>query len=333
MSSPAAPKVLLNMSPSDFSLRISVLDDCEKSALPDWAASLMWLGAWCRSNQLAGKRLIVFAVLPTRELAAAFASLGCLVAGASAFEDALSWPTFKKLPAGRSVFWVPRNTGVRYCGEIVGFKEYEGSEFIVVKVTTARRPSEVGLIREISRAYFDDYRFTEEKPPSAPKAASFEAAWQSIEPLVKNPNPKWIWADGAEGLLVTSLAVLESEILHLSLSIDGRPPISMPELLCLERNKVQSHAKLRIDHPRGAIDGVFPLAILDGAKAFLVHEHLASVSNMLVILDRSEYQEGIHDKALELRSISQDNNGYFQGSMPDRFAPGIELAAYLIDGQ
>ena len=327
------PNTLIKMLSADVSRCISVLDDCEKIALPDWAVSLIWLGAWCRSSQLAGKRLIVFAVLPTRELSAAFASLGCLVAGADVFEDSLSWPKFKELPAGRSVFWIHRNTMAHYCGVILDFKEYEGAEFIVVQVTKGPKKNHAGTTIEINQRYFDEYRFTEEKPPSVPRTASFDAARQSIGSLVESLNPKWIWADGAEGLLVTSLATFESEIADLSLSIDGKPSIAMLDLLCLGRNKEQNHAKLRVDHPRGALEGVFPLAILDGAKAFMVHEHLASVSNMLVILDRSEYQEGIHDKALELRSISQDNNAYFQGSMPDRFAPGIEIAAYLIDGQ
>ena len=324
----------MNLLPADLSRRISVLDGCDKSSLPDWAASLVWLGAWCRSSQLEGKRLIVFAVLPTRELAAAFASLGCLVAGASIFEDALSWLTFKNLPTGRGVFWSHRNDKARYCGNIVGFKEYEGSEFIVVVVTKAPRNAEVGSSREINRKYFDEYRFTEEEPPTVPRSASFDAAEQTLRSLVENLNPKWIWADGAEGLLVTSVVTFESAIAGFSLTIEGQTPIAMSDLLCLGRNKGQSHAKLRIDHPRGALAGNFPLAILDGAKAFMVHEHLAAVSNMLVILDRSEYQEGIHDAVLGLRSISSDGqNADFKSAMPSKFTPGVELAAYWIDEQ
>lgn len=328
MPSPTVPNALINMLSANFRLRISVLNGCEKDSLPDWAVSLMWLGAWCRSMQHADKRLITFAVLPTRELAAAFASLGCLVVGASVFEDALSWQTFKKLPIGRSVFWM-----ARYCGEIVGFKDYEGTEFIVVKVTNAGRPTEVGSIREISRSRFDDYQFTEEKPPPAPKAASFDAARLSLESLVENLNPKWIWADGAEGLLVSNVAKFESEIEDLLLSIDGKPPVAISDMLCLGRNKELSHAKLRLEPPRGVLEGGFPLAILDGTSAFKVHEYLGSVPNLLVILNRSEYQDDIHDNVLKLRSISQDINFDFQSAMPDKLAPGIELAAYLIDRQ
>lgn len=276
----------------------------------------------------------MFAVLPTRELAAAFAGLGCLLAGASVFEDALSWPTFSKLPVGRGVFWSRKNSTAKYRGNIVGFKECDGTEFIVVEVTRAPRRAEVGFRSEISRRYFEDYRFTEEEPATVPRAASFVAAGKSLGRLVENLSPKWIWADGAEGLLVTSVAAFQSAIAGLSLSIEGQSQIEMSDLLCLGRNNVQLHAKLRIDHPKGKIAGNFPLAILDGANAFIVHEHLAAVSNMLVILDRSEYQEGIHDAALGLRSISHDShNAEFQSVMPSKFAPGIELAAYLIDCQ
>lgn len=327
-----SPEKSMSLLHADLIGSISVLDGCEESPLPDWAASLIWLGAWCRTYKLSGKRLIVFVVLPSRDLAAAFASLGCLMAGASNFEDSLSWSTFKNLPSGRGVFWISRIGKKQYGGTIVGFKENEGSEFIVIDVTKAPRKAEKGTRREISRNYFDDYRFTEERPPTVTRAASFDAAARSLQYLVENFNPKWIWADGAEGLVVTNVTSFESSLAGISVSIEGRIPIALSDLLCLERNKVQNHAKLRIDHPKGELSGSFPIVILDGAKAFMVHEHLTEVSNMLVILDRSEYQEGIHDTVLGLRSISgDDKNANYISDMPDKLAPGIELAAYWID--
>lgn len=320
--------------PADFSQRILVLAEGSRIPLPEWAASLVWLGAWCRSFQQPGKRLIVFAVLPTRELGAAFAGLGCLVAGAESFEDSLSWPTFKQLPTGQAVFWCRKSGSSRYKGNIIGFEEIGGAEFISVEITKAPRKAEVGSGLKINRRNFDDFRFTEEQPPTAPKAASFDAAGESLETLVGNLNTKWIWSDGAEGLIVSSVATFQDVLTGFSLSIGGRTPIVMSDLLCLGRNKGQAHAKLRIDHPKGDISGDFPLAILDGSRAFMVHEHLVSANNILVVLDRAEYREGIHDAALGLRSISHDDEiTKFQSAMPDKLAPGIELAAYLIDGQ
>lgn len=319
------------MLPADINLRIFVLDGNENISLPDWAAALIWLGYWCRLNQQVGKRLIVFTVLPTRELSAAFAGIGSLIAGASAFEDSLSWTTFKNLSLGRNVFWIDRNTMAKYCGEIVGFKEYEGTEFIVVKVIKAPRKAEIGFIREISKSRFDEYQFTEEKPLSASKTLAFDDAVQSLKSLAENLNPKWIWADGAEALIVSGLSKFENSIEGISLSVDRNTPVAFSELLCMGRNKEQTHAKLRIDHPRGEINGHFPLAILDGVNAFEKHEHLGSVSNLLILLDRSEYRHDIQDIVLGLRNNSQNITSGLDLPMPEKFAHGIEISAYLID--
>ena len=319
------------MLPADINLRISVLDGNELISLPDWALALVWLGYWCRLNQHKGKRLIVFAVLPTRELSAAFAGIGSLIGGAIAFEDTLSWATFKKMPIGRNVFWVHRNTMTRYCGEIIAFKEFEGTEFIVVKVIKAPRKAELGLIREISKSYFDEYRFTEERPLSVPKAESFDIALQALKSLVPTLNQKWIWADGAEALILSGLTKFEHSLQGVSLSIDGNAPVALSELLCMGRNKEQTHAKLRIDHPKGGIDGNFPVAILDGTAAFLVHEHLSSAANLLFLLDRSEYQADVHDTVIGLRSIPHQAIPNLNLFMPEKFAHGIEISAFLID--
>ena len=325
---------LKSLLPDDICQGVSILHGHDKYPMPDWAASLVCLGSWVRSNSFADKRLIVVVVLPTRELAAAFVAIGCLVAGASAFEDALSWPTFKNLPMGREVYWSRRDGSERYRGKILGFEERENAEFISLCVSKAPRRNVIGTTLQINRRYFEGYRFTEEAPPTRPKTVLLNAAMRALAPLVENLNPKWIWADGAEGLLVTGVSTFENSIEGLALSIGEQAPIAISGLLCSGRNNDQSHSKLRIDHPRGTLSGDFPVAILDGLNAFLVHEHLAMVPNLLVILDRSEYKQDAHDVLLSLRSISCDNlDNRLKESIPDAFPAGVEVAAYLIDRQ
>lgn len=320
------------MLPSHFSRRISVVDGSLRSSLPDWAASLVWLGEWSRLNRVAAKRLIIFVVLPAREFSAAFLGLGCLLAGARQYEDALSWPRFKALEVGRPVFWSRKDGTNRYRGSLLGAEERGGAEFMSVDVTRAPRRAEVGTRLTINRRYFDDYRFTEEEPPTGPRALSLNAAGKALGCLVETLNPKWIWADGAEGLVVTSVATFETSMTDLAISVDDLPPIAMSDLLCSGRNNSQGHGKLRIDHPKGALSGDFPLIILDGPSAFGIHEHLSTLSNILVVLDRSEYSEDIHNTALGVRSISTEClNAVLADSMPNTFASGIEIAAYLID--
>jgi len=246
------------------------------------------------------------------------------------FEDVLSWAKFRALPAGSRVYWRQKEGEARYEGQILGFEVIGGYDFISVCITKARRSVERGSTRKINQRYFADYMFTEERPPSASKMDSFNIGLQALTQLSDNISPKWIWADGAEAIVVSHLNTFESSASELTLSIADLAPVSMADLLCLGRNTDQIHAKLRISHPRGDSDGTFPLAILDGRMAFAVHEHLARTTNLLVLLDRSDYQQGIRDAMLELRSVSLDalliEN---QGEVPNTFPAGFEIAAYL----
>ncbi len=319
------------MLPSEFGPRIAIHDGRGQCALPDWAASLIWLGSWCRVNQVEGKRLVVFTVLPTRDFAGAFAGLGSLMSGAAIFKDSLAWPVFRKQPIGSNVFWAHESSGTQYCGNIVGFYEDQGSEFITLRVTKAAKKSNIGTTWNVNKRSFGEYHFTQNKPPSVSKSKLYDAAEQALGTLVTGISPKWIWSDEAECLLVTSVNSFESSNEAISLSIDGGQPIVLTDLLCIGRNRDKSHAKLRVDHPRGAIDGSFPLVILDGSRAFSMSEHFYKVRNMLIILDRLEYQTDIHDAAKTLRSLSSSSNSLIDSSIPDSFVPGIEIAAYLID--
>jgi hypothetical protein len=160
---------------------------------------------------------------------------------------------------------------------------------------------------------------------------SLDVTGQAIGALAGKFDPKWILTDSAEGLIVTSITAFESSIENLVLSIDAGPPISVSDLLCLGRNKDHGHAKLRMEPPKGTIEGHFPLAILDGGKAFSVHEHINAARNVLIILERSEYVIEVHDIAKSLKSISQDFGVDFADIIPLTFTPGIEVAAYLIE--
>jgi hypothetical protein len=138
-------------------------------------------------------------------------------------------------------------------------------------------------------------------------------------------------SDSAVGLIGTSITAFESSIENLALSIDSGPPISVSDLLCLGRNKDHGHAKLRMEPPKGTIEGCFPLAILDGEKAFSVHEHINAARNLLIIFERSEYVVEVHDIAKSLKGISQNLGVDFTDAIPFTFMPGIEVAAYLIE--
>jgi len=276
-----------------------------------------------------GKRLITFLVLPNRELAAAFAGIGSLIAGAGLYQDKMSWPAFVTLPPGAVVHW--KNGARAFSGKIIGIEGSDGAEFIRVEVTKPTAEAKMGLVQSISKTHFDDFHFSEESPPSALKSAALEKAERHIGSLLGKVNPKWIWADGAEAILVTSLAAIERSAGNLFFVTTNNNRISMLDFLCARKNSESGHAKLRLAHPRGKLNGNFPLAILDGSEAFHSHQHLLHVPNLLFILDRSEYDEGMHGSVISVKNISSQFIPRELMDMPDSFPEGFEIASFVID--
>lgn len=309
-------------------------DSGEECSLPQWAAALIWLGDWCRRTQFHDKRLIVFATLPTRELVTSFVAFGAILGGARSFEDSLSWPRFRNKPIGSVVYWKERQGTKRFAGTILKFEEMYGTELITLQVTKPASAAKKGGTTSIGRGQFDNYLFTEEEPPTSSRSSTFNHSEIFMKKLLGELNPKWIWADGAESILVTRMTSFENAIAGLSISCDDTAPVPMLDLLCVARSNESTLAKLRISHPGGKLDGKYPLAILDGAEAFhAAHQHLAGTTNILTILDRSEFSEEIHDKVLELGAIASDLQFDAYGELPASFPPGLELAAYVVPSE
>lgn len=309
---------------------ISNWEDGEELPIPEWATILIWLGYWSRRTQLQDKRLIVFAILPTRELAASFAAFGAILGGARSFVDSLSWPKFRNKPIGSVVYWKERQGTKKFEGTILKFEEMHGTELITLQITKPTLAARRGDMFSIGRGQFDNYLFTEEKPPTTSRSSTFSRSESWFKILLGDLNPKWIWSDGAESILVTRMTGFENAIADLSLSCDDTSPVPILDLLCISKSNESAQSKLRISHPRGKLDGRYPLAILDGAEAFHEASHLSGTLNILTILDRSEFSEGINDRMLELGSIANEVQLEEFGEIPVRFPPGFELAAYVV---
>ena len=190
--------------PEPFTSGLTILDGGKEYPLPDWASSLLWLGQWCRNHRDPLNRLVTFVVLPTRDFAAVFAGIGAIVGGAKLFEDKLSWPIFRELSVGTSVYWQKVGGGPKFAGTILGFSDMYGSEFISVEVTKPASSATPACI-SISKQNFETYAFRLERPPTSARFISLNNASQFIGGLCDGINPKWINADGAEGLIVTNM--------------------------------------------------------------------------------------------------------------------------------
>lgn len=306
------------------------LNDPLNDSLPNWALLQLCLGYWARLQHAEGKRFLAILLLPTREYSAVFATLGALIAGSEEFSDELTWPKFKDLEPQTTVYWSSMRSPNGYSGSIQGVVEMYGQQFIEVLVKTAPRPSEVGTNRQISKAYFQDYRFSLEKPRGFAKTQSAITAWKSLKTFLPSFSENWITSDGAELLVVTTVENFLNEAKSVRFKFENTP-IELAELLCIERNRDRRASKTKVEPTKGAVSGAFPLVILDGIAPYYIQEHVDQKSNLLMILDRSEFDQGVFDDLADLSTAYPKAATKALVEVLNTFACGEELAIFELD--
>jgi len=315
--------------PGAMSIRHPVLlRDGRKAALvpmPDWAKALAWLGWWTRYNQPELFRMLVVAVLPSRELAAAFAGFGCLLAGCKLFCGGFTWDELRSLPVGSEIFWKDVDKGKSYGGEIFEGDSY-ASNFVWVRITMGPR-KEIGSNVTINKDKFSKHLFCEDKLPSPRRTMAMGKALQLYADIGLELSPRWIVTAGAEARIVTNKTRFRRSIENLQLCVQGSP-VAFNDALCWLRDDDNALSKLHVTSNKIS-EQSFPVSILDGAGAFCqVHE--ISTGNILIFLDRTEYSSGVHNDLLEARNVASEPPVEILRDIPARLPAGMEIAAFVL---
>lgn len=308
-------------------LRISC--GSETRPLPDWAHAYLSLGTWVHSFQEQNKRLIVFVVLPTRRLAGAFASLGSLAAGANNFRPSITWPKFRSLPPSTAVHWKDTRDGKRFSGTIEAFCEEFGTEFIRIDYTKPTSWAKAGVSFIVSRETFEDYSFSLAPKPSNMQAIELVEVTTFLRTITSQVDPAWVNADATECLLITNRATLEADVSGTTLNIE-QSPYPLEKLLLLGAAS-SNNSKLLVSSPMRADEFESPVAILDGPRAFEMHSQLRGNPNLLIFLEKSEYNESIENSILMLKHASAKNQNLCQLPPPAMFPLGFDVAAFISD--
>jgi|GEM_PF-6182895 len=308
---------------------ILVRENGRPSPLPAWAKTEIWLGWWCRRFQLVDSRLLVVAVLPTRELAAAFAGLGALLAGAQIFDQGFSWDTFKQLNPRTEIFW--GNGTSRFQGEIteptVGWPE-ETVPILITKVSEGRQ-SFKDTILGVSENKFNEMIFSQSQLPAQQGTASMANALQLLMSVGIQTNSNWLWDSNAEACIVTTKSWFWSAIDSLDLMISEEELIPFKEMICTSSNNDNILSKLKVMPVTKVHNDPTPVTILDGPSAWKQISHIDR-GNVLVFLDRDEYSAEIHNLLLEVANVSEDPPIGLLESIPESIPLGMELTSYLI---
>jgi len=260
--------------------------------IPSWILFNLYLGYWMRTKPNKGKRWLAVLVLPTREYSANFAALGAVIAGAHNYSEGLRWPQFSGLGPTDIVYWPSKTSRLGYSGIVSGVVGLDGQEFIEVLIQTAPRKPEVGTKLQISKEYFQQYKFSLQKPRSGEKNRTTNEAWRQFQSLIGSVSEGWHSTDDAETLIVTKVEQFLTQAKDVCFLLYGES-VDLIDLLCVERNRDYRQSKTKIEPVKGDITGKFPLVILDGITPYYIQEHINQASNLLLILDRSEFDQGV----------------------------------------
>lgn len=301
-----------------------VVDDGETMQCPEWARAAIWLGWWCRKQQLPDHRILAVCVVPARELVAAFVGMGCLIAGAQGFDGGLTWDQLRAFPPGTEVFWKSGNR--RYSGTILSAdKAY--ADLVSVRIVTGNR-ADVSAIWRISEETFDQYPFSDVKLPTRLGSLVIEDVIRFLGGLGITPGQRWGWAGGLEALILTSKAGFLQAVAELKVAVQGSVAVPLQQALCLSSD-VDGNGKLLVQSRLGDVERPTPISVIDGPEGCDRIDQIRS-GNVLLLLSRSEYSARIDNYLREVRQFDDPQAGLVSEEVPDRFPPGFEMAAYFV---
>lgn len=307
---------------------IELLDEAKILPAPDWVKTEIWLGWFCRWWQMPGACLVLVAILPTRDLAAVFSGLGCIFAGAHKFEGGFTWEELVCSAAGTPYFCLYNNQCCQV--KVTGTEDIENNSLVNVKFTSGPK-NLIGAEIGVTNRSFSQFRFTKEKTPATRGREAIKKTWDFIRLLGLNPQADWQWSVGAEACTITKRTRYRNSMEGISLSAgDSGPAVPLKDLINPADMGDIHMAKLRLETTRRHVTDKFPTLILDGKEAFNHVRAGVSSRNILILLDRSEFNSEIRDMLLEWNNYSLEPANGMVESLPDLIPPEIELSALIL---
>jgi hypothetical protein len=306
--------------------------DITSDTIEPWAKACMYLGKWAKSRYRKDTRRITFVVLPSREIATAFISLGALISSVRSYKDELSWTKFSTLDSGLEIYWKRLETGDLYFGNVIGVELIDSEPGIKLKITRSRKKSDINAEIWIPEDQFTKYKFSLEKPASAKREAVINTSLEFLEHLIGNVSPNWAKSDGQDLLLVTKINRFKSSIDCMVAAVGNEDfhTIKFESLLGFEKLGDTRLSKLKISHPRGCINTSAELVILDGPSSFSIKEHIPPINDLLVVLDLIEFNENEFMFVNELQGLAEleELKEDALNIAAEKFPIGFEVSSY-----
>lgn len=309
---------------------VKVMIDGNASVLPDWARAAIHLGAYARyaSDVNNKNRLLIFCVVPCRDVFTALVGLGSVIAGGLVFRKSFCWEDLKNLELGTTIFWKHKDENHNYSGVLEEHVEMGGQTLVPVNITKPQRKKGLWYFSELK---FGDCVFSEENLPSAQATDWLKSVESFYSSLGVSSVSKWVVTAGAEVRFITNNThfrrTLENWMISTDLDCDAVKPA---HLMILRDEKEAVFAKSRITHHSARLERKYPVTILDGPLAF---QCLADIDfgSLVIVLEEGELAHEHTDFLLQASSEHiVGSESLFSEFSLSGIPPTIEVTGYYL---
>lgn len=315
------------LSPLNLQRNLRILSPNASESIDDWTAFLIWAGWWMRRTVVKNTRIFLVLLLPTRICCSAFCALGALIGSVGKLSGSLTWEEFAQLPHGTKLYQYFRPEEsiwgiVERKIEIGGMQQSRGQIFRRIYIGSGRTRSQELVHEEV----FHGYHLFLDRLSSRGRLGRITKFFKDLKsPRITFP----MVAFEKEYLIVANKTDWKRQIADIRIApIGGSHVYPLPEILMpCERDEVNCPGFLissRGTSPH--IEGV-PLAILDGPDSLKAWEKIPA-PNIIVLLDRIEYDQNSQGILGLLASARDDRRLPAIEGFPDTLPDGIELSMF-----
>jgi len=311
-------------------IKMGTIESLKSSMFPEWASFLIWTGWWMRITRRVNTRIFMVLLMPTRACCSALCSFGALIGSMVEERDSLTWEKCLSLPVGTSIYW--HEGRQKHSGTIIGKCEVEGLTGVRVKYETKGRRN-----REATKIIFK-HHLSHDRIKLTPFLSNqseeiLETAKTFYRSVTGEVSDLWISSWTSECLLVTNRAGWKRENEGLLAAVaTGDNPIALSDALMWWLKDGVHAPRVCLSSPKSVPinSHEIPLAILDGPDALRSMELVYS-QNILILLDQTEYDEGVENLLAQPLSVRNDELLPFPEGVAETLPSSIEMTMFALD--
>jgi len=308
----------------------------EFQILPQWAEFLVYCGYLSRSIQIQNARIVIVLLLPTRELAAAFTSLGVILGSLKSTKEFLTWEQFLELPEGTDLYVKLTYKGANRSLKGVAGEKADSAHGLFRRILITNGPKAIrGSSELVVKESYGRFGISMTEHPKERDLQSIVKAGTFLKGVSQFYKPNWMVSDQVEGLVLTVKTAWRRVTQSIQLGAsDYSNSTDLADILLASDRPDKRSSRIAVYAPGKKVESAYaPTAILDGPRALWQWREVAA-RNFVILAGRSEFDEEMSGTLFDLTSARDDQLLPSEfASLKDKIPDGIGLALFAMPYQ